>query len=77
MAAYGPENVLTGPAARGDLHTIERHDEALRLHFPHYRSTYIALVEQTIEIAGRSGQLAPERARQLLEGVRAVGRQID
>jgi predicted short-subunit dehydrogenase-like oxidoreductase (DUF2520 family) len=53
VAADGPARALTGPAARGDLATIERHRAVLD---PAERPAYDALVELAQRLAG-------ERAR--------------
>ena len=67
MAAYGPDKVLSGPGARGDLHTINLHDEALKAHFPSYRPAYLSLVKETISIASKTGRLAPGKIDQIMQ----------
>lgn len=67
MAAYGPDKALSGPGARGDLHTINLHDEALKEHFPAYRPAYLSLVKETINIASNTGKLAPEKINQIMQ----------
>ena len=51
VAALGPAGALTGPAARGDDATIERHLAALD---PSEREAYRAMVELARRLAGRS-----------------------
>jgi predicted short-subunit dehydrogenase-like oxidoreductase (DUF2520 family) len=43
---------LTGPIARGDWGTVERHLEAIRETRPELEELYVALAEATAEIAG-------------------------
>ena len=50
VAELGPADALTGPAARGDEATIQRHLEALP---PDERACYEALAEQARRLAGR------------------------
>jgi predicted short-subunit dehydrogenase-like oxidoreductase (DUF2520 family) len=49
---------LTGPIARGDRETVERHLEALAQHAPELLETYRALAARTAELARR--EAAPE-----------------
>lgn len=51
-AERGPE-ALTGPIARGDEQTVERHLEAIDELSPHLRDTYAALAERTRAIAAQ------------------------
>jgi pantoate--beta-alanine ligase len=51
---------LTGPIARGDWETVERHLEAIREHRPELEELYLALAEATASIAGRD---MPRRLR--------------
>ena len=44
---------LTGPIARGDWETVERHVEAIREHAPELESLYLVLAEATAAIAGQ------------------------
>jgi predicted short-subunit dehydrogenase-like oxidoreductase (DUF2520 family) len=44
---------LTGPIARGDWETVERHLEAIRESRPELEDLYIALAAQTARIAGQ------------------------
>jgi predicted short-subunit dehydrogenase-like oxidoreductase (DUF2520 family) len=45
---------LTGPIARGDWETVERHLEAIREHRPELEELYLALAEATASLAGRA-----------------------
>ncbi|HXF98807.1 MAG TPA: DUF2520 domain-containing protein [Gaiellaceae bacterium] len=51
---------LTGPIARGDWETVERHLEAIRAHRPGLERLYLVLAEATAQVAGRE---LPERLR--------------
>ena len=62
----GLPNCLTGPIARGDLGTIEKHLEALDKVAPSLLSTYKELGLQTIPIALSKGKIDKERAEELL-----------
>ena len=67
VAAVGPEDALTGPVARGDVGTLQRHGLALREHLPHLVPAYAAMSVETVRVAVRSGSLAPERAGAVLD----------
>lgn len=56
-----PEDVLTGPAARGDEKTLKMHAGAIHAHLPHYEMLYDSLLAHTLDLAGRSGRLNPEQ----------------
>jgi predicted short-subunit dehydrogenase-like oxidoreductase (DUF2520 family)/catechol 2,3-dioxygenase-like lactoylglutathione lyase family enzyme len=60
-----PEDALTGPAARGDTQTIERHLVALKSD-PQLRDLYQVLAGRTLRLAGRSEQTLSDT------GLRAV-----
>lgn len=49
-------DALTGPIARGDMATVERHLEALRATAPELVPVYEALAERARELAGTSGE---------------------
>ena len=44
---------LTGPIARGDWETVERHLEAIREHAPELEELYLVLARATADVAGR------------------------
>jgi predicted short-subunit dehydrogenase-like oxidoreductase (DUF2520 family) len=67
LAGRLPEDVLTGPIARGDLGTVTRHTEALTAHLPHLLPVYTALSTEAVRVAVRGGQLDPSAAERLLE----------
>lgn len=51
VAELGPHKALTGPAARGDMGTIEKHREALQASHPEELAGYDALVERAFRLA--------------------------
>jgi predicted short-subunit dehydrogenase-like oxidoreductase (DUF2520 family) len=55
VAALGPAAALTGPAARGDAATLDRHRAALDALDPTERPAYDAMVAQAERLAGRTG----------------------
>jgi predicted short-subunit dehydrogenase-like oxidoreductase (DUF2520 family) len=50
VAAVGPAAALTGPAARGDTATLERHRAALREHHPRELASYDAMVDLAVRL---------------------------
>ena len=62
----GLPNCLTGPIARGDVGTIEKHLEALEKVAPSLLSTYKELGIQTVPIALSKGKINKERAEEML-----------
>lgn len=60
-----PEEVLTGPVARGDVETVETHLEELARTAPHVVPVYVALSKEMTRIAERGGQITPEQAESL------------
>ncbi len=61
----GLPHCLTGPIARGDLSTIEKHLEAMESAAPKLLSTYRELGLKTIPIALAKGKINDERAEEL------------
>jgi predicted short-subunit dehydrogenase-like oxidoreductase (DUF2520 family) len=64
----GPAQALTGPAVRGDAGTIGRNLEALARHAPDTVPAYVAMARASLDLAERSGRLAPD-ARAAVEDV--------
>lgn len=60
----GAAKALSGPVQRGDLETVARHLEALKVAPESVRRLYCAAGLHTVRLAVRGG-LAPERAREL------------
>lgn len=61
----GIPNCLTGPIARGDLGTIDKHINALKLAAPDILPAYRELGLQTIPIALAKGKIDESRAKEL------------
>jgi predicted short-subunit dehydrogenase-like oxidoreductase (DUF2520 family) len=61
----GIPNCLTGPIARGDLGTIEKHINALKLSAPDILPAYTELGLQTIPVALAKGKIDEPRAKEL------------
>jgi predicted short-subunit dehydrogenase-like oxidoreductase (DUF2520 family) len=62
IETVGLPTCLTGPIARGDLGTIQKHIEALNSDAPKLLSTYKELGKQTIPIALAKGTISSKRA---------------
>jgi len=61
----GLPNCLTGPVARGDLGTIERHLRALAAKNPSLLTTYKELGLQTIPVALAKGKVDEQKAEEM------------
>jgi predicted short-subunit dehydrogenase-like oxidoreductase (DUF2520 family) len=61
----GLPNCLTGPIARGDLGTIQRHLESLSKEAPSLLGIYKELGRQTVPIALAKGKIDSQRAEEL------------
>ncbi|MCK4368193.1 MAG: DUF2520 domain-containing protein [Dehalococcoidales bacterium] len=65
IETIGIPSCLTGPIARGDIGTINKHLDALNQTAPHLLSTYRELGRQTIPIALAKGKINESQAREL------------
>ncbi len=68
---HGPIQALTGPIARGDAGTVQKHHEAFRNKLPHLLTFYKEMGLFAVDIALTKGTLSPDRAhdiKQLLTG---------
>ena len=65
IAAVGIPQALTGPVARGDIGTVEKHIEALRREAPDVLYTYCELGLQTIPVALAKGKIDENKAAEL------------
>ncbi|MFW6062460.1 MAG: DUF2520 domain-containing protein, partial [Planctomycetota bacterium] len=65
IAAEGPAAALTGPIARGDAATVQRHLDALAGGDDDLLELYRAAGRWTVQLARRKGALAPEEAEKL------------
>jgi len=63
--SIGLPDCLTGPIARGDLGTIERHLSSLEARNPSLLTTYKELGLQTIPIALAKGKIDERKAEEL------------
>lgn len=69
------DRALTGPVARGDARTVERHLAAIVEHTPDATSSYVALARATADRALSNGMLDAAKAAELLDvlATRATG----
>jgi len=65
IGTIGLPDCLTGPVARGDLGTIERHLSALETRSPSLLTTYKELGLQTIPIALAKGKVNEQKAEEM------------
>lgn len=65
LTKVGLPNCLTGPIARGDLGTIQKHLDALEERAPELLAAYKELGLQTIPIALEKGKIAGDRAEDM------------
>jgi predicted short-subunit dehydrogenase-like oxidoreductase (DUF2520 family) len=65
IETVGIPHCLTGPIARGDIGTIQKHLDALGQAAPNLVATYRELGLQTIPIAVAKGKINQEQAREL------------
>lgn len=69
----GCEKALTGPIARGDSGTIQKHIEAMACHHPDYASLYTNMGMIAVKLARQKGTLNAEQAKiitRLLKGAK-------
>lgn len=67
-----PEDALTGPIARGDVATVERHVQMLSARLPHLVPVYTALANEAVRVAVRGARLEPAAARRILDVLHAA-----
>jgi len=67
LELIGLPHCLTGPIARGDLGTVQKHLEALARCAPELVSVYTELGRRTIPLALEKGKLDVEKAQRLAE----------
>lgn len=63
----GPKQALTGPIARGDIHTIEGHIWAMKKYIPELLEFYKVLGNMTVNVAIEKGSLSESNAKKILE----------
>ncbi|MEM9665274.1 MAG: Rossmann-like and DUF2520 domain-containing protein [Bacteroidota bacterium] len=67
LAEHLPEDALTGPVARADAPTLQRHLDDLAEHLPHLVPAYAALSIEAVRLAIRGGHLSGRDAQHLLD----------
>ena len=72
IAEMGTQEALTGPIARGDTEVIKRHLQALEGEKPELAGFYRAAGLWAVELAQGASALAPRKAEQLREILKAV-----
>lgn len=70
LAALGPERALTGPIARGDVHTVASHLEAMAALPDDLQEIYRVLGRKTVEVALKKGTLDAAKGVEILELLR-------
>lgn len=65
ISTVGIPQALTGPIARGDAGTVQKHIDALRREAPDALSTYCELGLQTIPVAQAKGRIDENKAHEL------------
>jgi len=68
----GTVSALTGPIARGDSGTIQRHVDAIHVNLPHYASLYSSLGLVTVDLARKKGTLNLQQAKQISDILKGV-----
>ena len=62
----GCPNALTGPIARGDSETIQKHIDAMARHLPDFASMYAHLGAIAVKLAREKGTLSAAQAKEIL-----------
>jgi predicted short-subunit dehydrogenase-like oxidoreductase (DUF2520 family) len=70
LAALGPTLALTGPIARGDLHTVRKHLKALEGRPADLQEIYRVMGRKTVQLAWRKGTLDPKAGEKILDLLR-------
>ena len=65
VETLGVGEALTGPIARGDAATVERHLNALKVMRPEVCEIYKRLGAEAVDIALRSGKISMDKAQKL------------
>jgi predicted short-subunit dehydrogenase-like oxidoreductase (DUF2520 family) len=66
IETIGLPGCLTGPIARGDAGTVEKHLKAIQTNAPELLAAYVELAIQTIPIAKEKGKLNERQAEKLI-----------
>lgn len=62
----GCPNALTGPIARGDSGTVQKHIDALARHLPDFASIYAHMGAIAVKLAREKGTLSAAQAKEIL-----------
>jgi predicted short-subunit dehydrogenase-like oxidoreductase (DUF2520 family) len=68
----GSVSALTGPIARGDSGTIQKHVSALNANLPQYASLYSSLGLVTVKLARKKGTLNSRQAKQISDILKGI-----
>lgn len=72
IGQYGSVSALTGPIARGDVDTIQKHLEALRHDAGDFIPFYTELGKITVRIALEKGTIDKKQAKQITDTLKGV-----
>jgi predicted short-subunit dehydrogenase-like oxidoreductase (DUF2520 family) len=62
----GCTNALTGPIARGDSGTVQKHLKAINHHLPQHSTVYRELGKITVKLAQKKGTLSTSQAKKIM-----------
>ncbi len=68
----GCPKALTGPIARGDAGTIQKHINAIARHCPDYSSLYADMGMVAVKLARQKGTLSANQAKNIMELLKGV-----
>ena len=68
----GSVSALTGPIARGDSGTIQKHVHSINANLPHYSALYSSLGLVTVNLARKKGTLNSHQAKQISDILKGV-----
>ncbi|MEE9912545.1 MAG: DUF2520 domain-containing protein [Deltaproteobacteria bacterium] len=68
----GCPGALTGPIARGDSGTVQKHIEAMDRHLPDYSSLYAHMGTVAVKLARKKGTLSAVQAKKIMELLKGV-----
>ena len=71
LASAGVPQALTGPIARGDVDTVRRHLDAIRLAAPELAESYVAMARRTLVVAIEKGSIDASAAGLLAQLLRS------
>jgi predicted short-subunit dehydrogenase-like oxidoreductase (DUF2520 family) len=73
LVRVGLPTALTGPIARGDVSTVERHLGALKEHAPAYLELYSVAGRQALVVARAKGEASPESLERIAKMLTEAG----